>query len=143
MRVAVAGIVFVVAYPFVSLLAMLSVIGTEGMALHRNAFLSYGGGWCVLYFIAGVLILGISGFRDVDLGLGVLSFSIGGLVGGLTIATMLAVGALGGPVSVVIAFAIPFTLPWIIAVGLCFLLGIYRVSQSLEESHSQDQTTPL
>src|ERR1051325_3848210 len=140
MRVAVAAIVFVVVYPFVSFLAMLSVIGTEGMALHRNAFVSYGGGWAVLYFVAGVLILGISGLRDANLGLGVLAFAIGGLAGGLTIATMLASGVLGGPLSVMISFAIPFTLPWIVATGLCLLLGVHRFSRSQEESSSQHQT---
>ena len=132
MRMAAAGLVFMVVYPLVSFLAMLSVIASEGMALHKNAFLSYGGGWLVLYFVAGVLILGISGLRDVDLGLGVLSFAIGGQIGGLTIATMLALGILGGPISVAIAFAIPFTLPWVIAIGMCLLFGLHRAIQSQE-----------
>lgn len=138
MRFAAAAIVFVIVYPCASFLAMLSVIGTEAMALHRNAFLSYGGGWAVLYFVAGALILGISGFRDVCLGRGVLAFSLGGLAGGLTIATMLATGVLDGPVSVMLAFAIPFTLPWIIAVGLCLLLGMHRFSRSQQQDNEAE-----
>lgn len=101
-----------------SALAALTIVATQAMTGREGAgslFVGYGIGWLLLFGAAGALpFLFTASGRKRALRAFTL-FGAGGAVGGGLVATLLVTGHLGGsPGAVLVAFAIPFTVPWLV-----------------------------
>ena len=86
-----------------------------------SSLLSYGGGWFVLFAVAAALPMLFSATGRKSVVSAFVAFGIGGGVSGGLIAILLITHNLGGsPGAVALAFAIPFTLPWIIGAVIVY-----------------------
>ena len=104
--------------PLASGMALMTIIGTQAMTGRENAgalLLGYGGGWFLLFAIAATLptLFSVTGRKSAVATF--FAFGAGGGIAGGLIAGLLITHNLGGSnTAVILAFAIPFTLPWIV-----------------------------
>ena len=117
-------------------MAFLSMVATQAMTGRETAgalLLGYGGGWFLLFAIAASLptLFTVAG-RKLAIA-AFFAFGTGGGIAGGLIAVLLITHSIGGsPAAVAMAFAIPFTLPWIVGATIMY----FRQSQSPEDSQA-------
>ena len=118
---------FLIAYPVASFVAMLSLVATQAMTGRENPallLLGYAVGWFLLFGLAGFLADAIGGSTMKASGAHCLAFGAGGGVAGGLIGILMWTHHLGGSAGAALAaFAIPFTVPWILGGLLSLRVG--------------------
>ena len=122
--------------PLASGMALMTIIGTQAMTGRENAgalLLGYCGGWFLLFAIAATLPKSFSVPGRKSARPAFFAFGIGGGIAGGLIAALLITHNLGGSnTAVILAFAVPFTLPWIVGAVIMY----FRRSQASSGSNA-------
>ena len=119
--------------PLASGMAALSIIATQGMTGRESAgalLLGYSVGWCFLFGVAAALPMLFTRTAHESLG------AAGGLIAGLLILHKLG----GSPTAVMLDFAIPFTLPWIVGLVLAYFGWLRRQASG---DRPTDSSSPM
>ena len=130
--------------PLASGMAALSIIATQGMTGRESAgalLLGYSVGWCFLFGVAAALPMLFTRTGHESLVAAFVSFGAGGGAAGGLIAGLLILHKLGGsPTAVMLDFAIPFTLPWIVGLVLAYFGCLRRQASG---DRPTDSSSPM
>ena len=106
---------FGVAFIIGNVAGLLSLVATQAMTGREQLLAGYAFSYSIAFGLAGLVGLSSAGVRGQPLVTGVLGFSGGGFTTAVLIVTLLSVHLIGGsPLRVVVGYAIPMTLPWVI-----------------------------
>jgi hypothetical protein len=119
-----------VSLPVAGFLALLSIIGTQGMSGRESSlavFAGFAAYWFVIYGVAGCIPYAEPSRNASAVMLGFLCYGVGGAAGGLLVAGLLMTHHLGGSAAAVLVdFTIPFTVPPAVGVVVQVVVALAR-----------------